>query len=435
MALLDVLSTDEHLRLVIDVLDEDDAFCAALCCTAMRDAVFSRFPAGVRTRFGAACASSARACWAMRLGDEHAPAAAELCAAAACLNRPAILRKLGDLGAIPDSRALCMAARNRSVLSAEWLLLHCMLMPGPLAVEAAAEGAHSRILERFLTLARGDWSASAYVAAARGGSVDCLRLLVSADDDDDDDMLPDEQLEAVLIEAEMHALRARALAECAKREPAPAPPAATPPEARGGLISSGLAWLRPSRSVEPAPARGRLWPGGRRSASPTLPAPRQELPAEPADIPLPAPLGWRRHTAELTPQRPTGRRWDERACEAAAAAGHWDALKFLLVAGAPCDWTSVRAAACRGDVTMANWIAQQGCAWLPGADEIAAAAARCGHVKVLRWMRQRGWEWHDCASPALVVDEALRAGQHELLGWLVDKGFPVDHGALEAAAA
>ena len=67
------------LRLITDVVNEDDALCLALTCRALRDALWARFPtrpagdthagARVRTRNAAVVGTAGRLAWALDLNQ------------------------------------------------------------------------------------------------------------------------------------------------------------------------------------------------------------------------------------------------------------------------------------------------------------------------------------------------------------------------------
>ena len=69
-----LLPTLDELRLVVDALDEDDAFAFALTCTPFRaatclaDGPYARFKDGVRTRRRAMWTSARRLEWARAMG-------------------------------------------------------------------------------------------------------------------------------------------------------------------------------------------------------------------------------------------------------------------------------------------------------------------------------------------------------------------------------
>ena len=71
-----LLPTLDELRLVVDALDEDDAFAFACACTPFRavtclaDGPFARFKDGVRTKKRAMWTSAGRLQWARAMGCE-----------------------------------------------------------------------------------------------------------------------------------------------------------------------------------------------------------------------------------------------------------------------------------------------------------------------------------------------------------------------------
>lgn len=417
--MLACLAGTEHLRLVLDRLEEDDALCAALCCTSMRDAVRARFPNGIRTRVDSACLRPERTAWAAGLGDGHAPPIAGLFATAARHNRRSAMRELSKLGFEPDSLALSEAARRGSLASVEWLLLQAGLTPGPRDVEAAVEGGQTRIIDRFLAIHGVCWDADAYVAAVRRGDLDCLRLLMDADDNDElcagyggmalaPDKPAEQPSEAVEEHAqphtpapaarEPHALPPHAprglthrLPSQAHDAPAAAAAVATPhPNLSDVLLGPISSFVRarrrrtpaptpPPPTGQPAPARSQQQPIAH--PPPVTAAPPPAAQAAPADGPNVGQQARAQPAPQPLAQR---RRWDERAAEAAAAEGHIEVLHTLLVCGAPCTWRAMRAAARNGDVRTIDLLAQRGCEWRAHATEIADAAG--DHADVLRWL-------------------------------------------------
>lgn len=395
-----LLHTHETLRLVLDVLDEDDVLCAALCCSAMRDAALARFPHGIRTRADAACVSAARVAWAMSLGAAHAPLGEVVCVAAARLNRPSAIRTLLQIGITPDDKVLCAAARHGALFCVEWLMHHCKLVPGPRAVTAAAEGGHARVLNRFLAIRRVEWDAEAYVAAARSGSVECLRLLVEADDDIslgemDDALQPHPApLRSALSDGALPAgYRATSDAAAEQEDTACILHAATNVEhdrqcaSLLPILVTRLWPFRQARERRGLTARPSALTAATDDSSLGVSS-QPPTPAQPTSEPRTAPLERRRYGSRFASS--VQRRWDERACEAAARAGHIDALHLLVVGGAPCTWLAVQGAARRRDVMMVNWLAQHGCEWRSHGAQIADAAD--GDADITGWMQRHGWQ-------------------------------------------
>ena len=132
-ALLDMHSS---LRLVTDVVHEDDALCLALACRATRDALWARYPrraasdanagARVRTRDAAVVGTAGRLAWARDLdrpwpGPRKEWRPAKICGTAARHGALASLQWARANGCGWDTDTCSDAARGGHLVVLQWL--------------------------------------------------------------------------------------------------------------------------------------------------------------------------------------------------------------------------------------------------------------------------------------------------------------------------
>jgi len=112
-------------------------------------------------------------------------------------------------------------------------------------------------------------------------------------------------------------------------------------------------------------------------------------------------------------------------CEAAAAGGHMEVLRWLREHGHRWDEGTCHAAAKGGHLEVLKWVRGHGCPWTPGT---CAGAAQGGHMDVLEWLRV-----HGCPFDESACEFAARGGQLAVLQWLRGYGCPWDASTCESA--
>jgi hypothetical protein len=111
-------------------------------------------------------------------------------------------------------------------------------------------------------------------------------------------------------------------------------------------------------------------------------------------------------------------------CESADGVSPLSAFHWLRMCGAPWDESTATEAARRGRIRVLRAMVEFGLR--PCWENVACAAARSGHADVLEWVHLV----HDfgAASPPAkaVVGAAKHTGDARLVGWMLDRGYPLD---------
>ena len=113
------------------------------------------------------------------------------------------------------------------------------------------------------------------------------------------------------------------------------------------------------------------------------------------------------------PEDKRGLLFDARACSAAAAGGHLEALKLLRSLGCPFDVETCGAAAYQGHLDCLRWARSQDppCPWNAG---VCAEAADGGHADILSWLRIQGCPWTKADCKVI----AERNGHTHVVRWI-----------------
>ena len=183
-----LLDARGSLRLVTDVVHEDDALCLALTCRALRDALWVRFPrrrrpykygdahvgTWVRTRDAAVVGTVGRLAWARGL-DRPWPESTpdRICETAARHGALASLQWARANGCDWDAGTCDRAAEGGHLAVLQWARANGCEWDAT-TCSAAAEGGHLAVLQ--WARANGcDWDADTCRAAAEGGHLAVLQ--------------------------------------------------------------------------------------------------------------------------------------------------------------------------------------------------------------------------------------------------------------------
>jgi hypothetical protein len=211
-----LLDRHSSLRLVTDVVHEDDALCLALTCRALRDALWARFPrrpagdahagARVRTRDAAAVGTVSRLVWARRYPRRPWPGVRrdwepwKICATAARHGALASLQRARANGYDWNAATCRVAAEGGHLAVLQWArangcnwnanTCHGAALGGHLTVlqwarangcdwdeftcRMAARGGHLGVLQ-WVRAHGCDWNAATCSWAAAGGHLDVLK--------------------------------------------------------------------------------------------------------------------------------------------------------------------------------------------------------------------------------------------------------------------
>ena len=120
----------------------------------------------------------------------------------------------------------------------------------------------------------------------------------------------------------------------------------------------------------------------------------------------------------LVPEPVKQARRDGTTCEAVAACGQLDVLKWLRANNCPWDQLTCAAAAEHGHLHVLRWACENGCPWR---EDTCTSAAEHGHLALLQWARANECPWNTwtCARAAL-------EGQLGILKWAREQGCPWD---------
>ena len=342
-----LLATQDTTRLVVDLVDEDDALALALTCRTLRDAVRSLFSQPhpraprLRTRTRACACSVTRMAWARACGCPCA------CRWAAQLGKQEVLEWARAQGC-PWHGAVVGASAGGHAELVRWLHEEgCASEPRVLALEAAAEGGHVGVLAELIRQEGYAWSHLVSTAAARGGHVTTLAWLHKRGCPHGPWLMT-----AAAAGGHMDALRWAHETGCRMGVSDGKP---TANAAAGGGHLAVLRWLRGHGCAWDAETSSLLARGGHLDA-----------------------LRWAR--AEGCP-------WDSRACAAAAAGGHLDVLRWLRANGCPWGAETCSAAARGGHLHVLQWAREHNCVWDAAA---LAEATEHGHAHVAAWAHAAG---------------------------------------------
>jgi hypothetical protein len=391
-ALLDAHSS---LRLVTEMIREDDALCLALTCRPLRDALWARFPrvpcdraklngefatgckgtyaattTRLRTRDAVVVATVARFVWALAQpqrpswlchpsGGEHAP---EHCCAWAKASAESLLHRGATTA--DESTVRYNAASDRAQLQTP----RKQLATAAVRRAAAIAMSSSPIMKRL----------GLYKRAAAAGALGTLQWLAKC--------ASSFSLNGWRQDCEFSAEKFKAAEICAAA-------------AEGGHLAV-LQWLRANDE----------WDGH------SCEWDEQTC--------VGAAQGG--HLAVLQWARANGCEWDADTCSSAAQGGHLATLQWARANG--CEWGELTcpAAAYGGHLAVLQWARANGCEW--DADT-CLNAAQCGHLAVLQWARENGCEWDEGTCR-----DAAYGGHLAVLQWARLNGCPWDAETCLAAA-
>lgn len=85
-------------------------------------------------------------------------------------------------------------------------------------------------------------------------------------------------------------------------------------------------------------------------------------------------------------------------CGTAAAGGHLELLKWARNNGARWDESACACAAACGHLEVLQWLRTNDCPWKDRGSQVCANAAAGGHLQLLQWARQNGAAWYMCGT-------------------------------------
>ncbi len=114
---------------------------------------------------------------------------------------------------------------------------------------------------------------------------------------------------------------------------------------------------------------------------------------------------------------------------AAARAGHFEMVQYLVDKGVPLTTEGCYFAAQNGHLHILKWVVGKGCPW--DKKKCACAAMENGHLEVVKWLReQHNYQWDTAGNDeeGESSDIALMAGRghFEMLKWAREHGCPWD---------
>ena len=114
-----------------------------------------------------------------------------------------------------------------------------------------------------------------------------------------------------------------------------------------------------------------------------------------------------------------GYQGDHLTCAGAAEGGHLEILQFLRVKNCPwneetCSWASAA-----GKIECLQWARRNGCAW---DEDTCTRAAENGHLGILRWCHENGCPWNGNTTYYAALH-----GKVECLRYAYEQGCPLQH--------